>query len=120
MFNFVFNYSDDSDFKFLRLDNRKKDYYPNLVLKSSQKYSWKEFLLVYPERPPDIEHFHVQIYIDFPNWQFDFVADNQTYMFEKSDENYYDLLYEIHQSKRIGFFNEVGPLSLSNIEIVIS
>jgi hypothetical protein len=45
LFNFVFNYVDDGDFRMVRLDYRRKLVWPNAVLWSKRKYSWDYYLV---------------------------------------------------------------------------
>jgi hypothetical protein len=119
LLNFVFNFVNEGDFKMLRLDNRRNRPYPNAVLRSSQKYSWNVSLRANPLKPPDIEQFPVRIDLDFSSRLFEFIVNNVIYTFEDLDNKTRHLFDEIHQNRRVGFFNEVGIAKLSNIEIEV-
>lgn len=118
VFNFVFNFVNDGSFKMLRLDNRERD--KNCVLHCTQKYFWKERLIADPESPPDKPVLPVEIKIDFKRGEFRFAVDKNPYSFKdwgKDTGNIRDLFTELKKDLKIGFFNEVGPVSLSNIRI---
>lgn len=119
LINFVFNYEDEGNFKMVRLDNRGVNAYPNGVLRSSQKYSWKVYLFAKMKEPPEKDLYPVNINIDYDNNVFDFIVDNFDYKFMNKRGIKKDLYDELRTNKRIGFFNEVGSVRLSNIEINI-
>jgi hypothetical protein len=118
LLNFVFNYTGEGDFKMLRLDNRHFAPYRNGVLRSSQKYSWNFSLFAVPPKPPSKEKLSVQIDIDFSSNKFDYIVDNLIYKFTDLAGNPKNLFDELHRGKKIGFFCEVGPVKLSNINII--
>jgi len=115
LFNFVFNYGNEGDFKMVRLDSRPV--YVNSVLRSLQKYSWSEYLWANPSAPPTKEQFPVAITIDIPRGVFDFVVDGMPYTFRDDKQNSKLLSSEIRPRLRVGFFNEVNSVELSNINI---
>ncbi len=117
LLNFVFNYVDEGDFKMVRLDSRPEKPYVNAVLRSSQKYSWSEFLWASPSDPPTKEKFPVAITIDVSNGIFDFVVDGVAYTFQDRKQSSRLLSSEIRPDLRVGFFNEVNSVKLSNIQI---
>lgn len=82
----------------------------------TQKYFWRERLIADPESPPDKLVLPVEIKIDFKNKDFSFTVDGNPYNFKdkdtKRDRNLFD---ELKSNLKIGFFNEVGPVNLSNI-----
>ena len=98
----------------IRLDNRAV--YKNCVLHCTQKYFWSERLIADPESPPDKPMLPVEIKIDFKKRDFSFIVDGTSYSFKDKDTRKNgDLFDELKSGLRIGFFNEVGPVSLSNI-----
>jgi hypothetical protein len=117
LLNFVFDYSDDGDFRMLRLDRRSNPRYTNGVLRSTQKFRWNEVLRATPKKLPDKEVFPVGIAIDFDNKTFRLVANGVSYNFQDLTGKPKDLFSQVHKDKRVGFFNEVGPVKLSNIVI---
>lgn len=119
LLNFVFNFVEEGDFKMVRLDNRRSRRYPNGVLKSSQKYSWKFSLYTNP-LTLDKENFSVKIEIDFSKRLFGFIVDEKQYSFSDRAGNQKDLFNEIEQNKKVGFFNEEGPAKLSELKIEIT
>jgi hypothetical protein len=117
LLNFVFNYVSEGDFKMVRLDNRPLPHCPNSVLKSAQKYVWHESLFANPCKPPKKEQFPVAISMDLPNRVFELTVDGQVFTFKDSSGNQKQLFDQVRPSTRVGFFNEVGPVKLSNITI---
>jgi len=117
LLNFVFNYINEGDFKMVRLDNRPHPNCLNSILKSTQKYVWHEKLFANPLKPPEREQFSVAIEMDLPNRVFEFKIDGQALTFQDSKGNNKQLFDEVTPSTKVGFFNEVGPVKLSNITI---
>lgn len=115
IFNFVFNFKDEGDFKMLRLDNRER--WPNCILHCTQKYSWKEALYADPDSPPSAGTMSVVIGIDFPNQIFSLSVNGDSYSFKDRQGKARDLFDEISPDLRIGFFNEEGTVKLSNIHL---
>lgn len=114
VFNFVFNFAHEGSFKMLRLENRQ--IYKNCVLHCTQKYFWRERLIADPESPPDKPVLPVEIKIDFKKKEFIFAVAGTLYSFKDIDTNkIINLFAELKPDLKIGFFNEVGPVSLSNI-----
>jgi len=114
IFNFIFNFVENGNFKMLRLDNRDPRT-PNCVLNCTQKYVWREKLLATPNQPPEKEFFPVKISVDFTKKSFSLFVDGVRYNFEDFKGRNVDLFKEIKPNMKIGFFNEVGPVKLSNI-----
>jgi hypothetical protein len=120
VFNFVFNYRNDGDFKMLRLDNRK----PNLnrLLQCTQKYKWRPTHRTFPECPSD-SPMQIIIEIDVPNRVFSFTQNSHTqtgpavYRITDFDANPRDINNEISPHRKIGFFNEAGTVRLSDISL---
>lgn len=112
--NFVFNFIEDGNFKMLRLDNRGTRT-PNGVLYCTQRYVWRHILLATPKRPPAKPTIPVKISADFSKREFSLYVDSIRYKFEDLKGKNVDLFKEIKPNFRIGFFNEIGPVKLSNI-----
>lgn len=117
IFNFVFNFVDDGNFKMLRLDNRKRPKTPNCVLHCTQKGVWRIIFNADHLHPPIKTLFSVAIEINFPNKTFSFNADGDSYSFKDAGDNIINLYDEIDSNKKIGFFNEVGTAKLSKIRL---
>jgi hypothetical protein len=117
LFNFVFNFTDDGNFKMLRLDNRK--IYRNCVLQCTQKYLWKPILFADQGNPPEKALFAVEINIDFQKKMFSLGVDGDVYSFKDSNGNVKNLFDELKPNLKIGFFNEVGTVKLWNIVLSI-
>ena len=118
VFNFVFNFANEGNFKMIRLDNRygSKSGYLNCVLHCTQKYFWRERLIADPVSPPDKPILPVEIKIDFKKNEFTFSVDGTLYSFKDKDTRKDKSLFtELKSDLRIGFFNEVGPVNISNI-----
>jgi hypothetical protein len=118
IFNFVFNFVDEGNFKMLRLDNRKDTRTPNSLLHCTQKYFWKPTLIGDPLFPPESLSMSVAINIDFPNEAFSFTVNGGRHNFKNSKGKVKDLFDEIRPALKIGFFNEIGTVKLSNISLV--
>ena len=113
VFNFVFNFKNDGSFKMIRLDNREK--FNNCLLHCTQKYFWRERLIVEPESLPDSAILPIEIKIDFPNKEFIFAVAGAPYVFKDKDKKTVrDIFDELVPGLRIGFFNEVGPVRIAN------
>lgn len=115
IFNFVFNFKDEGDFKMLRLDNR--DRWPNCVLHCTQKYSWKKTLNAYPVSLDSTGLMPVVIEIDFQNRVFTLDVNEDSFSFKDLEGKSRDLFTEIESDLKIGFFNETGTVKLSNIRL---
>jgi hypothetical protein len=101
----------------LRLDTREEPGSRNCLLRCDQKYFWREIYYADQEHPPVKHLLPVEIKIDFPNRFFSFVVDAIPYVFKDSKGSPKNLYEEIMPNLKIGFFNEVGPLKISNILI---
>ncbi|HSB09994.1 MAG TPA: hypothetical protein VLM38_10965 [Blastocatellia bacterium] len=115
LLNFVFDYVDEGNFQMLRLDRRPNSRYPNAVLRSTQKFVWSEVLLATPRKPPNKEMLPVEIEIDFDKQVFSLVVDGDPYTFSDLSGKQKNLFSRVHKGKRVGFFNEVAPVMLSNV-----
>lgn len=75
-----------------------------------------ERLIADHESPPDKPILPVEIKIDFSREEFTFAVDGVLYNFKDRDTKTQKSLFtELKPDLRIGFFNEVGPVRLSNI-----
>jgi len=117
IFNFVFNFVDEGNFKMIRLDNRRNSRFPNCVLHCTQKYVWTRILLADPAQPAQKPLLSVAINIDFSNKVFSLNVDGDSYKFKDERNNYKNPFDEIKPNLKIGFFNEEGPVKLSNIRL---
>lgn len=116
IFNFVFNFVEEGNFKMLRLDNRGSRT-PNCVLHCTQRYVWRQILFARPELPPAKPAIPVKISADFTKRNFSLCVDGVGYKFKDLKGKNVDLFREIKPNLRIGFFNEIGPVKLSNISL---
>jgi hypothetical protein len=114
--NFVFDFENESKFKMLRLDRREDK--PNALLYSKQKHHWDIVAKAECEQPPE-GIFTVKISIRFQGKRFEFFVNGKTYKFINNNGDEINLFPEIRKGLQIGFFNEVGPVKLSNIRIVL-
>jgi len=112
--NFVFNFMDEGNFKMLRLDNRDFESTPNALLCSKQKFHWNIISKAKQKQPPR-GPFDVEILINSVNKQFEFIVQDEKYYFIGTKIK--GLFPEFRKGLRIGWFNEEGPVKLSNIEI---
>lgn len=117
LLNFVFNYENEANFKMLRLDDRDSPGYINGVLACSQKYLWRMLLHATPPNPPKRKNLRVEIRIDIPAKLFNLLVDGVHYLFKDNRGTQQDLFGQIEAGKRIGLFNEVGDVRLSDIQI---
>jgi len=120
IFNFVFNFVNDGDFKFVRLDNRRNPFYTNGMFHCTQKYFWPQILYADPISPPEKSSLSIKIKIEFQKKMFSLDVDGQTYSFKDKQGNPKDLFNEIRPNLKIGFFNEVGTIRLGNIRLNVS
>lgn len=116
LFNFVFNFVDEGNFKMLRLDNREHDRTPNALLYSKQRFHWY-IVARADQRQPPAGVISLRIIINFTDRQFTFAVDGTPYKFLKDNGEEMDLFTELKRGLRIGWFNEEGPVKLSNIQI---
>ena len=116
LFNFVFNYVDQGNFKMLRLDNREGASSPNALLQSKQKYHW-DFVAMADHAQPPRGIFGLEVSIDCHRRRFDFCINGQPYRFIRQNHEEADLFLELEKGLRVGCFNEVGPVKLSNISL---
>lgn len=113
IFNFVFNFVNEDNFRMLRLDNRDPTdpYQANSLLHSTQREFWVTILRASPKRPLRKPILPVQIRIDFTANMFSLIVDGKPYTFDRSQ----NIIDQIQQGLRIGFFNELGTVKLWNI-----
>jgi hypothetical protein len=116
IFNFVFSFADEGNFKMLRLDTREGRETTNSLLHCTQKYFWRQILFADEEHPPQAL-FPVEITIDFKTQIFSFQVDGKSYSFKDKKGNVKNLYDEIKPNMKIGFFNEEGPVKISEIGI---
>ncbi|MHA1651704.1 MAG: hypothetical protein ACTSYB_16045 [Candidatus Helarchaeota archaeon] len=116
VFNFVFNYVDESNFKMLRLDNRDLQRTPNSLLYSKQKYDWYIVGVAENKQPPD-GTISLRIQVDISEKKFAFIVNGESYKFFKKDGKKIDLFQEFQKGLNVGWFNEVNPVKLSSIKI---
>ena len=116
IFNFVFNYVDDSNFNMLRLDNRKYTRTPNSLLYSRQKDDWYIEATADHVQPPE-GIISLKIEIDAKNNRFLYTVNGDDYKFYKDGDKEVNLFQELKEGLRVGWFNESSPVKLSNIKI---
>ena len=116
LFNFVFNYRDDSSFKMLRLDSRESTPTPNALLYSKQRHKWNIAGKAEEQNPPQ-GVFDISIHIDFNEQNFTFSVNGNPYKFFKASNKEIDLFSELKEGLRIGWFNEERPVKMYNIKI---
>lgn len=117
VFNFVFNFVDEDNFKMLRLDNRRNPRTPNCLLYCTQKYFWRIILFADPPHPPPKSLLSIAITVDFPKKLFSLAVNGDSYSFKDEKGNVKDLFSQIKPNLKIGFFNELGTVKLSNISL---
>ena len=115
IFNFVFNFIDDSNFKMLRLDTRNLNRTPNALLYNKQKFGWYIVAKADQEQPPE-GIINLAVKIDASRKNFLFQVNGDNYKFFKNNREV-DLFQEYKEGCNIGWFNENGPVKLSNILI---
>jgi hypothetical protein len=116
VFNFVFNYRDDGNFKMFRLDSRKPEY--NCLLQCAQKYHWRFTHSVFPQTTTDAS-IKLGIKIDLPNKIFTIIGNGITYQLKDRAMNNVDLFDQIEPGMKVGFFSEEGIARLSHIRLQI-
>lgn len=99
----------------LRFDNRSYERTPNALLYSKQKFYWYIVAEAVQKQPPQ-DVFNVEIHINSKEKQFILDVNGEKYKFMK-DNTEVNLFSEFKQDTRIGWFNEEGPVKLSNIDI---
>ncbi|MBN1567222.1 MAG: hypothetical protein JXA73_05220 [Acidobacteria bacterium] len=120
LLNFVFNYVDPGNFRMLRLDRRPELDCANGILRSSQRYWWDFEFHATPQKLPIKELLHAEIDIDFASNRFACIVDGTTYTFEDpNDHTQRDIFILACRDRRIGFFNEVGTVKISNLTITV-
>lgn len=118
VFNFIFNFRSIGDFKMIRLDTREKDRDEvNSILYCTQRYFWDQVLFAEDPHPPKKTSIPVTIKIDFGKRLFEFVVDGTPYKFKDQKGTGRNLIDEIEPDLKIGFFNEIRPVNLSNIKL---
>jgi hypothetical protein len=117
VFNFIFNFKNAGDFKMLRLDTRDERGAVNDLLYCTQKYFWRSVLHASDPDPPAKAILPIKVKIDFPAKMFLFEVDGKAYQYTDSKGSVQDLFGELESGLKIGFFNEVRPVRLLNIEI---
>ena len=115
VFNFVFNFSDIGSFKMLRLDNRKMDNTRNSLLYCKQPFYW-DFEADADEKNPPSGEIQVEIEINKITKIFVLKVNGKNYKFIKGGREI-NLIDELDHKLKIGWFNEVAPVKLANLEI---
>lgn len=115
VFNFVFNFSDIGSFKLLRLDNRKMDNTRNALLYCKQPFYW-DFEANAEEKNPPSGEIQVEIEINKITKIFLLKVNEKNYKFIKGGREI-NLFNELNPKLNIGWFNEVAPVKLTNLEI---
>lgn len=117
IFNFVFNFKDDGNFKMLRLDNRRHPDTPNCLLHCTQRYFWIPIMVAKDKYPPSSKTiFPVNIKINKSKKLFQFMVDGKEYQLVDSQGKTSDLFDEFTPGLKVGLFNEIKPVKLHNIE----
>ncbi|MBL7204351.1 MAG: hypothetical protein ISS63_08460 [Desulfobacteraceae bacterium] len=116
IFNFVFNFVDDSNFNMLRLDSRDQERTPNALLFSRQRFHWY-IVAEAEERQPPHGVLRLEIEIKTGENRFRFMVNGKQYTFFKENGEKVDLTEEFRAGFKVGWFNENAPVKLSNIEI---
>jgi hypothetical protein len=93
IFNFVFNYVDESNFKMLRLDNRDLQRTPNSLLYTKQKYDWHIVGVAENKQPPE-GTISLKIRIDTSKKEFAFIVNGENYKFFGKNGEKIDLFQE--------------------------
>ena len=120
IFNFVFNYRNEGDFRMLRLDNRDDDnpHYVNSILSCTQKQYWHQHYFSKTEKPPPAPAL-VELEIDSEKKFFNFSVNEKNYAFIDMNENEIELGSLIEPGLQIGFFNEIGSVEIKDLEIAL-
>jgi len=116
IFNFVFNFKDDGNFKMLRLDNRRNPKTPNCLLYCTQRYVWDTIMNFKDREPPSKTIFPVNIEIGKSKKLFRFIVDGKEYQLVDNQGKTSDLFAEFKPGLKVGFFNENRTVKLHNIE----
>ena len=117
MFNFVFDFQNEGNFKMLRIDNRRDNNRVNCLLHCTQKYFWRQIHFSRERYPPDKNVFPVEIKINNSRKIFNFIVDEIIHEYEDSSGNTIKLINEFIPDCRIGFFNENGTVKLHDIKL---
>jgi hypothetical protein len=115
IFNFVFNYVDESNFKMIRVDNRDSNRTPNSLLYCQQKDDWYIVAKADHVQPPE-GIFSLKIKIDDKKSDFIFNVNGDNYKFFKNGKEV-NLFQEFRKELRVGWFNEIDPVKVYNIVI---
>lgn len=118
VFNFVFNFRNDGNFKMLRLDNRRETKTPNYLLHCTQKYFWRPIYRAQSEYPPDKKIFPIKIEINILDQLLKIMVDGIDYLYVNDSGEIIDLFDELTPDLKVGFFNELGPVKLHNINLI--
>jgi hypothetical protein len=115
IFNFVFNFVDESNFSMLRLDNRDSPRTPNALLSSKQKHHWFIVAEADKKQPPQ-GLINLEVNIDTSKKLFLFNVAGVSYSFTNT-QGPVDLFSQFKKGLQVGWFNEVEPVKLINLEI---
>lgn len=115
IFNFVFNFADESNFNMLRLDNRDAQRTPNALLSSKQKHHWYIVAEADHKQPPQ-GLINLRVSIDTSRRRFLFNVNGTDYSFT-SKQVTIDLFAQFKEGLRVGWFNEIDPVKIVNLQI---
>jgi hypothetical protein len=115
IFNFVFNFVDESNFNMLRLDNRDNPMTPNALLSSKQKHHWFIVAEADQKQPPP-GPIKLEVKIDTSINLFLFNVTDVSYSFSNTDGTV-DLFSQFKKGLQVGWFNEVEPVKVTNLKI---
>jgi hypothetical protein len=115
IFNFVFNFADESNFDMLRLDNRDNQGTPNALLSSRQKHHWYIVAEADHRQPPQ-GLVNLQVRVDSSKNQFTFNVNGTDYSFNNKNGTI-DLFPQFKAGLKVGWFNEIDPVKIINLKI---
>ena len=115
IFNFVFNFVDESNFNMLRLDNRDNPRTPNALLSSKQKHHWYIVAEADQKQPPQ-GLIHLEVKIDTSKNLFLFNVDGVGYSFANA-QGPVDLFSQFKRGLQVGWFNENNLVKIINLQI---
>jgi hypothetical protein len=115
VFNFVFNFVNDSNFSMLRLDKRNRPDTPNALLSCKQKHYWK---IVAPACPKQLPQgpINLEVKIDTSKKLFRLNVNGFDYAFA-NEQGTVNLFSLFKGGLQVGWFNEVDPVIINNLQI---
>ena len=115
IFNFVFNFVDETNFSMLRLDNRDSPSTPNALLSSKQKHYWYIVAEADQKQPPQ-GLINLEVKIDTSKKLFQFNVNGVGYSFANA-QGAVDLFSQFKKGLQVGWFNEIDPVKIHNLQI---